>query len=359
MIDGMLVVDAVVHAYNFSPENVQDNKVAKATHSFIYDAVAAWTPQDRIVPREAANTDWSPELITNSLFRETATDIGAHHYLRLDSWFKDGLVSREKNVEIARRWPQRYFSYVGVDPTRGVDTCIKDMKEQLEEIPHAVGLKLYPHQVYPFRPFRMDDPTEAFPLWEAAQEAGIKVVAVHKALPLGPVPLDPYRVGDIDGAAVAFPDLNFEIIHSGLAFVEETAMAIGRFPNVYANLEVTTLLLSKMPRRFGETLAELMSMAPHKVLWAGTLPNVLDVQHLLELFVDFEFPEDVVERYGFQLTRELKERVLGLNYLDMVGADVDQVKAGIADDEFAQFNDGKNLELWGTAWRAIAPELFA
>ena len=38
--------------------------------------------------------------------------------------------------------------------------------------------------------------------------------------------------------AIHFPDLNFEIVHSGLAFVEETAHAIARSHNVYANLEI-------------------------------------------------------------------------------------------------------------------------
>jgi predicted TIM-barrel fold metal-dependent hydrolase len=357
MIDGMLVVDAVVHAYNFAPENVRDNPVAKATYDLIYDASAVCMPEGRVMPRKIALTDWSAEVVSQTLFRETATDLAAHHYLRLDSWFKDGLVSREKNVEMATRWPQRYFSYVGVDPTRGIDVCLRDLKEQLEEIPHAVGLKLYPHQIYPFTSFRMDDPA-AFPLWEAAAEAGIKVIAVHKAQPLGPVPLDPYRPGDVDGAAIAFPELNFEIIHSGMAFVEETAMAVSRFPNVYANLEVTTFLLPLLSRRFGEALGALMATAPNKVLWSGALPTMVDIQYLLELFVAYEFPEDVAERVGFQLTRELKAGVLGLNYLEMVGADPEAAMAAIADDEFSEFNDGRPLEPWGTARRLESPELF-
>jgi predicted TIM-barrel fold metal-dependent hydrolase len=204
----------------------------------------------------------------------------------------------------------------------------------------------------------MDDPKVAYPLFEAAAQAGIKVVAIHKALPLGAVPLDPYRVDDVDGAAIQFPELNFEIIHSGMAFTEDTALALARFPNVYANLEVTTHLIAKQGRRFGEVLAELMAGAPHKVLWAATMPNLIDCQWLLERFVDYEFPEDVAERYDFQLTRELKERVLGLNYLEMVGADLDEVKAAIADDEFSAYNDGANLEQWGTTWRQKSPELF-
>src|SRR5579875_3880963 len=359
MIDGMLVVDAIVHAYDLSEANVQDNPVARIAHEQIWASMSTVFPPDKVVSRRVACSDWPVEIVTASLFRETATDLAAHHYLTLHSWFRDGLVSREKNAEIARRWPQRYFSYLGVDPTAGVEECVRSMREQFEQIPGAVGLKLYPHQIYPFRSWRMDDRKVAYPLYEAAGELGLKVIAIHKALPLGPVPMDPYRIGDLDCAAMDFPELNFEIVHSGMAFVEETAWALGRFPNVYGNLEVTTFMLANQPRRFGEVLAQLIAAGgADKVLWAATMPNVVDCQWLLERFVDYRLPDDVAERYSFELTRELKEKILGLNYLRMVGVDPAEARARIADDEFSLYNDPRRLEPWGTTWRAAAPELF-
>lgn len=359
MIDGMFVVDAIVHAYDFSPANVHDNQVARIAYEQIWDSMNATFPRGRVVAKETACNDWPVDVVTETLFKETATDMAAHHHLTLHTWFRDGLVSRAKNAEIARRWPQRYFSYVGVDPTGGVDACLHDLREQVAEIPGAVGLKLYPHQIYPFRSWRMDDPKVAYPLYEAAGELGLKVIAIHKALPLGPVPMDPYRIGDLDCAAMDFPDLNFEIVHSGMAFAEETAWALGRFPNVYGNLEVTTFMLANQPRRFGEVLAQLIAAGGGgKVLWAATMPNVVDCQWLLEQFVEYQLPADVSERYGFELTRELKEAILGLNYLRMVGADPDEMRVRIAQDEFAAYNDGR-LDPWGTAWRTAAPELFA
>src|SRR3546814_8517206 len=48
------------------------------------------------------------------------------------------------------------------------------------------------------RGWHMDDPEVAFPLFERAQALGIKVIAIHKAVPLGPVPMEHYRVDDID-----------------------------------------------------------------------------------------------------------------------------------------------------------------
>lgn len=96
-------------------------------------------------------------------------------------------------------------------------------------------------------------------LIERAAALGLRTIAIHKALPNGSVPLDSYRIGeDFEQAADAFPDMTFEIIHAGMAFIEETAMAVGRFPNVYANLETTTAMLRQAPGRFEKALATLM-----------------------------------------------------------------------------------------------------
>jgi len=96
-------------------------------------------------------------------------------------------------------------------------------------------------------------------LIERAAALGLRTIAIHKALPNGSVPLDSYRIGeDFEQAADAFPDMTFEIIHAGMAFIEETAMAVGRFPNVYANLETTTAMLWQAPGRFEKALATLM-----------------------------------------------------------------------------------------------------
>lgn len=44
----------------------------------------------------------------------------------------------------------------------------------------------------------MNDPEVAFPLWEHVADLGLDVVAVHKAFPFGAVPMDSYKVGDVE-----------------------------------------------------------------------------------------------------------------------------------------------------------------
>jgi predicted TIM-barrel fold metal-dependent hydrolase len=337
MIEGNFIINPIVHAYNLTDENLQPNPYGRGLRDLLVKLHLVWNPPELRVPAEVYMTDWPMEVLARTLFLESDVDMACNMYLRLDSWFRDGLCSRKKNVEAATRWPQRFMTYVGVSPTRGLEVCLKDFEEQMQELPNSIGLKLYPDEVEPFRSWRMDDPELAYPLFERAQKLGIKTVAIHKAIPNGPVPINPYRVDDVDGAAIHFPDLSFEIVHSGLAFVDETAHAIARFHNVYANLEITSLLMHHGPGLFNEIMAQFLFWGgPEKVIYSdGSL--FCHSQPLLEKFWALEFSEELQAKYKLKsLTKAEKSLILGGNYARIVGLDVEKAKKLIADDEFAR-----------------------
>jgi predicted TIM-barrel fold metal-dependent hydrolase len=195
---------------------------------------------------------------------------------------------------------------------------------------------MYPAQVEPDRSWRLDDADLAFPIIERAIEHGLRTVAIHKAAPLGPVPMNPYRIDDVDGAAGRFPEVSFEIIHAGLAFTRETSLALGRYPNVYANLEVTSLLLLKAPKMFEEIMADfLLWGGPDKIIFSdGAM--FAHTQPFLDAFVDFQFSEQTLNGVGIEpLSREDKAKILGLNYARILDLDVEAMKAKIADDQFS------------------------
>jgi predicted TIM-barrel fold metal-dependent hydrolase len=352
MIDGTFVFNAVAHAYDMSDANTQTNRYAAGLRDQLVWIHEAWQPGFGLNAAQQ-QTDWPIEVLARTLFLESDVDMAATHTLRLDSYFKDGLCARAKTVEAVRRWPQRFVGYVGVDPTLGLETCLRELDEQLDEMPEAVGLKLYPAQVDPIRSWRMDDPKLAFPLFARAQERGLKVIAIHKAGPLGPVPLNPFRVDDVDLAADAFPDMSFEIIHAGLAFIEETMLAIARYPNVYANLEVTSALINRYPGDFEHFMAKFIQYAgPQKIIYSdGSM--VLHSQPILEKFRHFRFSERTLEAYNLpQLTDEDLALILGGNYARILGVDIEAAKSRIADDEFAQERAITGLQPLFSNWRA-------
>lgn len=336
MLDDIFVINPVAHAYNLRPENVQDNRSAESLRDMLTAMHESWNPPGIGLNAEEQQSDWPLDVLAKTLFLESDVDLAAFHTLRLDSYMKDGLCRHEKTLEAVTKYPDRFLAYVGVDPTAGLDVCLRELDEQLEDIPNPVGLKLYPSQVAPYRFWRMDDPTLAYPLFERAMERGIRTVAIHKAAPLGPVPMDPYKIDDVEGAAGAFPDLNFEIIHSGLAFATETAWALARYPNVYGNFEITSSLIVKAPRMFEKVLGELLMWGgPEKLIFSdGSM--VFHSQPVLERMLALELSDEILETYGIpQWDHEQKRLFLGGNYARVNNIDIEAAQAKIADDQFA------------------------
>lgn len=188
-----------------------------------------------------------------------------------------------------------------------------------------------------FASWRADN-REVYALYEQAAKMGIKTFIFHKALTDGPVPLNPYRLDDIDEPASLFPDMHFQIVHGGMAFMDETAQAIARYPNVSVNMEVTTLLLFKAPEWFADILGHFFWWGgPEKVVWSsGSL--FAHPRPLIERFWhEFEFPQHILDKFGLeQITKEQKKLVLGENACRILGIDIEAAKAKIKDDWFSR-----------------------
>jgi predicted TIM-barrel fold metal-dependent hydrolase len=351
MIDDVFVFDATVHSFNLDRSNVQDNRWAVALWEAFLEWHEVYSPPQATLASDLYMRNWSPESLMEVLFLESQTDMGGTHNLRLDSWFKDGLVALDDVVELSSRWPNRFVTYLGVDPTRGIE-CLDDLRRQKQVLPDAVGLKLYPAQVAPYRAFRADDPEVSLPLWELAGELGIRTIAFHKSLAVLGIPSAPFHVDDIEGAAMHFPELNFEIIHAGAAFVEETARVIARFPNVFANLEITSLLAVTRPQLFDEAMAAMLYWGGVDKIIYSTGAMEFHPQPILEAIWDYQISEPMLDRYKLsQITRADKAKILGQNYAKIVGVDLQEAHKRIADDEFSRKRAADGIAAPYTYWK--------
>jgi len=337
VIDGTPVIDGVVHPYNLSEGNFR-NEYARAITDMVSSSNRATSPPGYRLTKEAYDRNWAIEEVANMSFVESYADLAVYHVVSIRA-YHDGICSPEKGLEAKERWPDRFLFYVGVDPLEG-PKAIDDLERQVELFGNPVGLKLYPNSWLgdEVRGWKMDDPEVAFPVFERAQQLGIKTVAVHKAIPLGPVELLHYRVDDIDRAAIAFPGLNFEIVHGGMAFLEETAWQIQRFPNVWVNLETTATLLTIRPGVFEHALATLMTSpkATKQIVW-GTGCMVSHPRPHLENFMRFQFSDQLVESGVVSpITSEDKRMILAENYARMHSLDLPAHLEAIRGDEFDQ-----------------------
>ena len=339
MINGMPVIDAIVHPFNFSRENFSNRFGHHFTEMIVRSSLHNNAEPYR-VPEKAFRRNWGIEEIANAAFIESDTDLAVYHVLPLNA-FKDGACSLEKAIEARRRWPNRFIFYVGVDPMQG-PAALEEMQRQYDALEgDVVGLKLYPNSWLgeEIRGWLMSDPDIAFPVFRKARELGLRTVAIHKAFAMGPAEMLHYRVDDVDFAAKEFPDINFEIVHGGLAFVEETAWQLRRFSNVYANLESTTMNLTTRPLAFENVLVSFMRfpyMVEH-ILWATGGCMVGHPQMLLDAFMSLKLRDSTVnEGYVPQITDEDKRKILGENYARMTGIDLAARLRAVENDEFAQ-----------------------
>jgi uncharacterized protein len=337
MIGDVLVVDATVHGYNWDKSNEVIPEAAITT--------AAATDFHRFLSRDDASRlskeeylrNWFAQDIEEAIFLESNVDLAAYHGTPIFDFYRDGHSDTRKGFEFKRRNPGRALVYGAVNPLEGAK-AITDMEALVQE--HQVdGIKVYAawYAYGKTLPIPLDDPEFGFPFIERAIELGVKVIATHKALPFGPVDPNLYRVTDIPEAAAKYPEMNFEIVHSGFAFLEETAFLAGSFSNVWFNLEVSSALAMNAPRRFAEFMGVLLQHgAGDRIVYASGIPQV-HPRPGIDAILNFEMPDDLVDGFGYpQMTDELRRKILGLNYLRLHGIDPADLRSRIADDEWSR-----------------------
>ena len=334
-INGMFVFDSVVHGFDSTAANVASRygrSLLLANHGFQW----AMVPEPyRLEPLRYFQAV-SPDVLESLLFLESDVDMACYHMVPAFGFLHD-FSPMAVGLELKRRYPQRIVNYGGVSPLQG-KKALDDLDRQVEEW-GIIGLKLYPVDVIDgeVRVQRFDDRDLLYPVLERCRKHGIKVIAIHKAMPLGAVAMDPFKNGDVDYAAIDFPDLNFEVVHSGFAFLDEAAFQIARFPNVYVGLESTAALAVRHPRKLARILGEFLMMGGGKKLFWSSGASSPHPRPTLEAFARLEMPVDMIEGDGYPpLTDAIKADILGLNYAALHGIDVDKAKAAMAGDTLSR-----------------------
>jgi predicted TIM-barrel fold metal-dependent hydrolase len=342
----MFVIDAVTHAFDARPTNNKSGRYAERAIESFFQFQWSLIPEPYRLDRNRYFQAMSAEGLASALFVESGTDVAVYHTIPAWGVFHD-LSPISVGIEMREQHPGRVLLYGAVSPLEGAK-AIEDLERQAAEW-DVIGVKLYPLDIIDgqLRPMRMNDEQVVYPVYEKCLELGIKMVAVHKAIPLDTAPLDYFRPEDVDYAARDFPELNFEVVHGGFAFLEETALQLARFDNAFINLEGTGTFLMKQPHAFARVLGEIMVLAGHKKIFWGTGAAAFHPAPLLEAFEHFEMPENLMRDYGYpELTREMKADILANNYADAHGLSVDRLRAAIDDDGLSRQRAAGDREPW-------------
>lgn len=323
MKDGSVVFDAVVHMHDFRDEMLvnDDAHYLKAiTHSDL-----AWHARNgQTVSYDAAKRPPDVEWANQMLFEASSTDFAMVQTVPLFSLFKDGMTPAALAHELAASNPDRFVFCGGVDPLyQGVRGAIYEMERQVKEW-GAVSFKFY--QAQNMRHWwSADDREVAYPLFEKAQELGIKLIQFHKGLPLGRQRVETLRPNDIQLAAYDFPDLTFGLHHWGDPYVEETINIAARFPNIVLIMPLLFNQYFVQPRPMLHRLGSALLHVGEDRLCYGTdaflWPNV---ELYIDLMNSLQMPEELQDQFGYpEITSETRRKILGANIAAALGLDLE------------------------------------
>jgi uncharacterized protein len=347
MIDGVLVVDATVHGFNFGVDNHKEPWVTMIVEMLSHGGDRMYSALDTkkydLTPDEFRGSyKVQPAHLEEALFAESGTDIACYHGVPLYGVFHDGSSPVWIGRDIASRLPHRMFVYFDLAPT--LPNAMEWIDEQAA-LPNTLGVKFYPVDLVDGRvhhvQLNMDD---VLPLIQRCKDRGIKTIAIHKAVAFGgPLNRNFYDLNDMRPAIEAFPDLTFEIVHGGYAFVDETVHLLQTYDNVTINLETNPMMAFMSAPRFADMMAGLLSTGKHEKIFFATGASAVHPTPIIEGFRAFQMPQGRP-----RLTDEMKEGILGMNFARHHGWDVEAMKKQIAADKY-----GLTRETYQRPWGAI------
>ena len=328
-----MIVDAVVHPWNMSPENQNPAAQAQidavyASHRLSYDAAHA----DYVLQPDEFFRDLSFDVIARAEFVESPVDVAILHSLPNLGFGLGHITLPEKCAAFRDRFPHR-TRILGTVGTPIAATAIEEITRQHGEL-GIDGVKLYPAFFYDGKGegWRMDGEDWATPFLEGCRKLGLTRIAIHKALWLEPAPKSAFDIDDMGPPLDRFPEMSFEMVHGGAAFLDETIRLMQRHPNLHLTLETTFSYVLTKPRVFAKILGRLVTEVGSDRLLFASGNNLAHPRPLIEAFDGYQFPEEYCQEFGIRpLTEEDRANIMGLNAATLYGIEAQQI-----DDEFSR-----------------------
>jgi predicted TIM-barrel fold metal-dependent hydrolase len=328
------VVDGHVHYWDGSPEN-QANIHGKQFIDCFYGYHSALSPEEYLWPEDKFQK-YSEEDLMHDLFEIGYVDVAIFQPTYLEDFYVNGFNTTARNAILKEKYPDKFVLPGRFDPRDG-EPGLEAFEEMVEQY-DLKGVKLYTAEWNgQSKGYSLKDEWAKRYL-EKCEELGVKNIHVHKGPTITPLNKDAFDVADVDEAASLFPNLNFIVEHVGLPRLEDFCWIAVQEANVYAGMAVAMPFIYSRPRYFAQIIGELLYwLDEDRILFASDYA-IWQPKWLVEMFVDFQIPEDMQGEYG-TLTPDVKRKILGLNAANLYDLDVPSeipqpsaVAAGAEDD---------------------------
>lgn len=271
---------------------------------------------------------------------------------------------------------RRVLSHGLLRPNLGEKEFV-EMERQVKEL-KIDAWKMYTGAELGEKAWFLDDEKVAYPFWERTKKLGVKNICVHKGLPLGAFNEKACTPHDVEKAALDWPDLNFIIYHSGfrggvfsggsglgekvvdknlsdpqeIPWISDLFRIFKKNPkikNVYFELGSTfNALSSASPEKCCHMLGQMMQTAgADHILWGTDSIWNGSPQSQIERMRRLKMPEKLMEKYKYpDLTREVKDGILGLNAAKVFGVDVAESRKAIKTDKLTLLREEYRKDPW-------------
>ena len=318
----IFIVDGHVHNWDASPENIR-NIHGKQFIDCFYGYHSALSPPEQVWSAEKF-AKYGPDQMVKDLFEDGPDDIAIFQPTYLKDFYKTGFNTLEQNNVLKQKYPDRFILNGAFDPRDG-EGGLEALEAQAETY-KLKGVKLYTAEWKgDSRGYKLSDPA-AYKYLEKAEKLGIKNIHVHKGPTIIPLDRDAFDVADIDHCATDFPNLNFIVEHCGLPRLDDFCWIAVQESNVYGGLAVVLPFIHSRPGYFAKVISELLFWLGEDRILFGSDYGIWTPQWLVDRFMNFELPEDVMRETGKELTLDIKKKILGGNAARLYGVDVEAHK---------------------------------
>jgi len=311
------ILDGHMHWWDASPEN-QSNKYGKGFIECFYGYHSALSPEEYLWPLDKYQK-YSEEDLMHDLFEIGYVDKAIFQPTYLTDFYKKGFNTTERNAVIAEKHPDKFILNTAWDP-RDEHRGLEIFEEKVNRY-GAKGCKLYTAEWRgESKGWKLNDEW-SYKYLDKCRELGVTNIHVHKGPTIWPLNRDAFDVHDVDHAATAFPELNFIVEHCGLPRLEDFCWIAVQESNVLGGLAVALPFIHSRPRYFAKVIGELLFWVGEDNILFGSDYAIWQPKWLVEQFVDFQMPEDMVAEFG-ELTPDIKRKILGLNAARLYGVKV-------------------------------------
>ena len=311
------VVDGHVHYWDASPEN--RNRYGEGFINCFYDYHKNLSPEEWVWPKEKYDK-YSEEDMMHDLFEVGYADVAIFQPTYLTDFFPGGFNTTAQNAVLKEKHPDKFILNGSFEPRRG-EAGLEELERKHEKYGFR-GVKLYTAEWHEdSKGWKLDDYWAVKHL-EKCVELGITNIHVHKGPTIWPLNRDSFDVADVDEAASSFPELNFIVEHVGLPRLEDFCWIGTQEPNVYGGLAVAMPFIHAKPRYFAQVIGELLYWLGDDKLLFGSDYAIWQPKWLVEMFVDFEYPDDPAFSDYDPVTPDIKRNILGLNAARLYDLDV-------------------------------------